>query len=1043
MAIFHLTAKVISRSGGRSVVAAASYRAAEKIPAFLTGEIHDYSRKAGVVSADVVMPSGSDWMPSRAELWNAVEAKNKRADAVLAREFEIALPQELTDAQRRELAISFSQEIADRYKVAVDVALHAPKKRKSKDEIGQPDDNRNYHAHILITTNRIEGQGFGNKARELDAIAHQRQDKSKPNEVDYLRERFCFLQNQALEKAGHSVRVDHRTLEAQGIDREPGSHHGPAVTAILDRGGVSDVVERIKSEGENPSVRKRRNRELGPSPVFMEYVEAKKAFYAAVKTEKTALLKRQQDERKELAATQKAERKEAYERSDSRAAHSVRAAQQAAARLEMRERQTAERLSPAFPGFKDWHTAQQKKDHPPLVLKGNSPSPALPPRDIRAFAHTVRGQDVVYTSAAGASFVDRGRQIDVNTDHDKTAILAALQLASQKWGEVSISGTDEYKATCVRLAAEHGFRIKNLELQEAITQAREDLRNGRTGQDPARDRADTTGASPESGGTAGRDSGCGDGRDSALVADRAAGAPAGRGDAGIGVDAAGHHGGSPTPLSTRPVARDGAAHQRHEQEQPRSFAGGARPQAPAPRHPENDGGLAGRDRPQPVDVVAKARPVDSGGSADRRTDPDWAIRFKRDSAAKRRADLGEGDGGRAASVKRHSSTARTVDPTDALEAAGFRVKRVGRYLSVRDGDGDERYRVNQDTDGHYVACDKYGGGVGDNVALIRDAIPGLSYPDALDMLNRRRAPAVAARHDEKKKLPQQKPFTMPDASASWDDMGRRYLRKRQISEKTIKKAEAAGMVRFTQGAVVFVGRDQRGQPKSGAMRSIENPLLPPPWKGDRNKSNRAGIKTSAYTPVLPGDPSQVWLVEGGVDALAVHDLHERAGLPVPTVIVTNGCGNRSFITAADGRAREVLAAASTIRIALDRELDEYGYPDDEKQARTNAAHEDQGAAIQEEFPDKEVRYSMPPPQNKDLAEMLLKVSAMMSVGVPLGAALTECGMNSRCAADVFDSGSSRQKTGDTPGAGLSPGAGPTPGASVATAKKSSPSPSPF
>jgi len=91
VSIYHHNVKLISRKAGRSSTAAAAYRAGEKITDARTGEIHDYSRKRDVVSADIIMPAGITWTPSRSELWNAVEKKNGRADAQVAREFVIAV----------------------------------------------------------------------------------------------------------------------------------------------------------------------------------------------------------------------------------------------------------------------------------------------------------------------------------------------------------------------------------------------------------------------------------------------------------------------------------------------------------------------------------------------------------------------------------------------------------------------------------------------------------------------------------------------------------------------------------------------------------------------------------------------------------------------------------------------------------------------------------------------------------------------------------------------------------------------------------------
>jgi hypothetical protein len=243
MAIYHLSAKLISRKDGRSSTAAAAYRAGERIVDERTGEIHDYTQKRGIDHAELVMPSSAgDWRPTRAELWNAVERKNKRADAQVAREFELALPIELSAAERQQLAVTFAREVADRYGVAADVAIHHQ-------------DGENPHAHILTSTNRIEGQQLGNKARELDLVAHNMGGKiGQKNEVDHLRESWERHVNLALEKAGHTARIDHRTLEAQGIERIPQIHIGAKVAEMeargveTERGKVALDVEAANAE---------------------------------------------------------------------------------------------------------------------------------------------------------------------------------------------------------------------------------------------------------------------------------------------------------------------------------------------------------------------------------------------------------------------------------------------------------------------------------------------------------------------------------------------------------------------------------------------------------------------------------------------------------------------------------------------------------------------------------------------------------------------------------------------------------------------------
>lgn len=241
MAIYHLAAKIISRKDGRSSTAAAAYRSGDLIVDHRTGQIHDYSRKRGIVASQIVMPAGTTWQPARADLWNAVELRNKRADSQVAREFVVALPCELSAADRQHLAVVFAQLIASKYSVAVDVAVHAP---------ARDGDDRNHHAHLLVTTNRVVDGQLGNKARELDFIAHNYSGKvGQENEIDRLREYWATLVNAYLVKRNSSARVDHRSHAARGIEREPTQHLGPLLTGIRRRTGRQSLVgQRIIGE---------------------------------------------------------------------------------------------------------------------------------------------------------------------------------------------------------------------------------------------------------------------------------------------------------------------------------------------------------------------------------------------------------------------------------------------------------------------------------------------------------------------------------------------------------------------------------------------------------------------------------------------------------------------------------------------------------------------------------------------------------------------------------------------------------------------------
>lgn len=235
MASYHLSVKTIKRSAGRSATAAAAYRAGCEIACEREGRVHDYSRKLGVEDAFILTPDGApDWAQDRAALWNAAEARETRANSVTAREWELALPAELDAAERRVLVMGFARELVARYGVAADVAIHAPHR---------DGDQRNHHAHVLTTTRHITIEGLTDKTRVLDVQA------TGGPEIEAMRARWAELQNLALERQGHEVRVDHRSLAAQReaalaeghelraeeLDRAPEIKLGPAANAIERR----------------------------------------------------------------------------------------------------------------------------------------------------------------------------------------------------------------------------------------------------------------------------------------------------------------------------------------------------------------------------------------------------------------------------------------------------------------------------------------------------------------------------------------------------------------------------------------------------------------------------------------------------------------------------------------------------------------------------------------------------------------------------------------------------------------------------------------
>ena len=225
---FHCSVKSVGRAAGRSSVAAAAYRAGERVIDRRTGLVHDYMAKRGVEDRFIIVPENAPaWASERSELWNAVEDKTTAKNGRLATELELALPHELSATDRRELVEGFARRIAEQHGVAVDIAIHAP---------GKGGDHRNHHAHVMITHRVIDRDGVG-------AIAGG--TKKRPglfNQDDILptRKEWADAVNAAYVKAGLDIEVDHRSHRDRGVIAEPTRHLGPAATAMERRGDRSD-----------------------------------------------------------------------------------------------------------------------------------------------------------------------------------------------------------------------------------------------------------------------------------------------------------------------------------------------------------------------------------------------------------------------------------------------------------------------------------------------------------------------------------------------------------------------------------------------------------------------------------------------------------------------------------------------------------------------------------------------------------------------------------------------------------------------------------
>lgn len=295
MASYHFSVQVVSRGSGRSSVACAAYRAAEKLTCERDGLVHDYTRKQGVLHSEIALPEHAPerWL-DRSTLWNEVEATERRADAQLARETVFAVPHELTREQQIEFCCDAVQGLYVSRGMVADWALH--------DAGG---DGHNVHCHVLCPLRSCDESGFlaksvnvytvrnaegeerqattaefrelkglgwekvykyrlGNEYRELTASQAEEWDGCKrvsknavqearylndwndPGNVERWREAFCDMQNAALERAGSEARVDHRSYERQGVERIAQRHEGPQVRAIerkAERESVARGVE--------------------------------------------------------------------------------------------------------------------------------------------------------------------------------------------------------------------------------------------------------------------------------------------------------------------------------------------------------------------------------------------------------------------------------------------------------------------------------------------------------------------------------------------------------------------------------------------------------------------------------------------------------------------------------------------------------------------------------------------------------------------------------------------------------------------------------
>jgi len=215
MAIYHCSVKLVSRSKGGNSVASSAYRSGEYLIDERTGVEHDYTKKSGIDHIEILLPSHApEHFTNRSVLWNEVERIEKRKDAQLCREVELAIPRELNNEQKIKLVQDYAQANFVVKGMIADIAIHHI-------------EGDNPHAHILLTTREVTKEGFGQKNR----------DWNNRELLKDWRQSWAEFANKSLEQNNLKQRIDHRSLKEQGIDREPTIHMGKDAMA-MERNGI-------------------------------------------------------------------------------------------------------------------------------------------------------------------------------------------------------------------------------------------------------------------------------------------------------------------------------------------------------------------------------------------------------------------------------------------------------------------------------------------------------------------------------------------------------------------------------------------------------------------------------------------------------------------------------------------------------------------------------------------------------------------------------------------------------------------------------------
>ncbi len=261
--------KLASGQTGRSSVAAAAYAAGVRLKDERTGKVHDFRAKSGVIESFIVGGGGWGGSDRRAELWNAMEAAETRCNSNTAREMHLALPHELTHDQRSALCRQIAQDMADQYGTVVDVSLHMPNREG---------DQRNYHAHFIMTARSVNADGSFGAKTVLDRWGKGR------DAINEGRAKIEQRMNDALADAGFGhIKLNFKSYKKQGLDKRGQIKEGSAATNARRNGA------KLNAERQGKKTIRQINEEAGAIAAFAD-AERLRSLRAQLAANEKALL---------------------------------------------------------------------------------------------------------------------------------------------------------------------------------------------------------------------------------------------------------------------------------------------------------------------------------------------------------------------------------------------------------------------------------------------------------------------------------------------------------------------------------------------------------------------------------------------------------------------------------------------------------------------------------------------------------------------------------------------------------------------------------